>query len=159
MKQSLQRMEWLLQNSFCRSRLCQAAAYGGGLPLQIGAEAGQRITVYIEAMNAAKLGIAQVDISTQDGATEAIDVVKEAISTLSAQRAELGAYQNRLEHTVRNLDNVVENTQAAQSRIRDADMAKEMVELSNLRILRQAGQAMLAQNKRYNQDVFTLLSR
>ena len=132
--------------------------YHGGLALQVGSEAGQHITVYIEAMNAAQLGIEQVDISTEQGASDAIDVIKEAISRVSTQRAELGACQNRLEHTVRSLDNVIENTQAAESRIRDTDMAKEMVELSNLSILRQAGQSMLAQTKSSNASVLALFA-
>lgn len=132
--------------------------YHGGLSLQVGSEAGQHITVYIEAMNAAQLGIEQVDISTEQGASDAIDVIKEAISRVSTQRAELGACQNRLEHTVRSLDNVIENTQAAESRIRDTDMAKEMVELSNLSILRQAGQSMLAQTKSSNASVLALFA-
>ena len=132
--------------------------YHGGLFLQVGSEAGQHITVYNEAMNAAQLGIEQVDISTEQGASDAIDVIKEAISRVSTQRAELGACQNRLEHTVRSLDNVIENTQAAESRIRDTDMAKEMVELSNLSILRQAGQSMLAQTKSSNASVLALFA-
>ncbi len=133
-------------------------AQKGGLSLQIGNEAEHQMTIFIEAMNSVELGIHEVDISTEDGAADAIEVIGEAISKVSAQRSALGAYQNRLEHTVRNLDNIVENTQAAESQIRDADMAKEMVELSNLRILRQTGQAMLAQTKRQNEGILGLLA-
>ncbi|MDY5700141.1 MAG: flagellin [Lachnospiraceae bacterium] len=88
----------------------------------------------------------------------AIDSINDAIQRVSSQRSQLGAVQNRLEHTINNLENVVENTTAAESRIRDADMAKEMVEYSNLKILQQAGQALLVQTKNYNQNILALLN-
>jgi len=130
-----------------------------GKNLQVGAESdGQnQITINISAMDAAGLGISGLTVSTSTNALAAIDLVKNAIKTLSAQRSDLGAIQNRLEHTINNLDNVVENTTSAESSIRDTDMAKEMVKYSNNNILAQAGQAMLAQANQSNQGVLSLL--
>ncbi len=91
-------------------------------------------------------------------ATYAIDAISDAIATVSSQRSALGAVQNRLEHTIANLDNVVENTTSAESRIRDTDMAEEMVNYSKNSILQQAGQSMLAQANQANQGVLSLLS-
>lgn len=108
-------------------------------------------------MNATGLGVNAVSCSDQAGAKSAIDSVKNAIKSLNEQRADLGAVQNRLEHTIANLDNVVENTTAAESQIRDTDMASEMVKYSNNNILAQAGQAMLAQSNQANQGVLSLL--
>lgn len=88
---------------------------------------------------------------------QAIPVFKKAIEYVNEERSRMGAYQNRLEHTVKNLDNVVENTQAAESLLRDADMAKEMVKFSNMNIIAQAGQAMLAQANQMNQGVLSLI--
>ena len=90
-------------------------------------------------------------------ATYAIDAIADAVAKVSAQRSLLGAVQNRLEHTINNLDNVVENTTAAESQIRDTDMATEMVKYSNNNILAQAGQSMLAQSNQANQGVLSLL--
>ena len=129
-----------------------------GKNLQVGSESGNTITLKISEMSAAKLGVANVDISgAGTNAGKAISDIKGAISKLSEQRANLGAVQNRLEHTINNLDNVVENTQAAESQIRDTDMATEMVKYSNNNILAQAGQAMLAQSNQSNQGVLSLL--
>jgi flagellin len=130
--------------------------------LQVGAEAGQFITVKIQAMKASNLGVAstgtnKVSISTSASAQTAISSVKEALKSVSSMRADLGAVQNRLEHTIKNLDNVVENTTAAESQIRDTDMATEMVAYSNNNILAQAGQSMLAQANQSNQGVLSLL--
>jgi len=94
---------------------------------------------------------------TGDNAREAIDVVGEALKIVSTQRSILGAVQNRLEHTISNLDNVVENTTAAESAIRDTDMAEEMVKFSNNQVLMQAGQSILAQANQANQGVLSLL--
>ena len=124
--------------------------------LQVGSEVGQTITFSIDAMDAATLGISGNAKTTGDADTLNTQV-KTAIETLSTQRSELGAVQNRLEHTINNLDNVVENTTAAESRIRDTDMATEMVKYSNTNILAQAGQAMLAQSNQANQGVMSLL--
>jgi flagellin len=130
--------------------------------LQVGAEAGQFITVKIQAMKASNLGVAstgtnKVSISTSASAQTAISSVKEALKSVSSMRADLGAVQNRLEHTIKNLDNVVENTTAAESQIRDTDMATEMVAYSNNNILAQAGTSMLAQSNQANQSVLSLL--
>ncbi|MCM1119456.1 MAG: flagellin [bacterium] len=129
--------------------------------LQVGAEGaeGNQINLTITAMDAAGLGIEGLDISGDDGENGkgAIDTIKTAITKLNEQRADLGAIQNRLEHTINNLDNVVENTTAAESQIRDTDMATEMVKYSNNNILAQAGQAMLAQSNQANQGVLSLL--
>ena len=125
--------------------------------LQVGAEAGQFIKVSISAMNATSIGVNSVNISTKDGAQSAINSVKSALASVSKQRSDLGAVQNRLEHTISNLDNVVENTTAAESQIRDTDMATEMVKYSNNQILSQAGTSMLAQANQSNQSVLSLL--
>ena len=129
--------------------------------LHVGADADMtnKISVNIDSMSAAGLGIKGLSISDDNGtsATYAIDAITDAISKVSAQRSSLGAVQNRLEHTINNLDNVVENTTSAESRIRDTDMAKEMVNYSKNNILAQAGQSMLAQANQSNQGVLSLL--
>ncbi len=127
--------------------------------LQVGAEssAANQISVTIAKMNSTGLSVNAVKVSTVAGAKGTIDSVKGAIKALNNQRADLGAIQNRLEHTINNLDNVVENTTAAESRIRDTDMATEMVKYANNNILAQAGQAMLAQSNQANQGVLSLL--
>ena len=129
--------------------------------LHVGADADMtnKITVNIESMDAAGLGIKGINVSDNNGsaATYAIDAIADAISKVSSQRSALGAVQNRLEHTISNLDNVVENTTAAESRIRDTDMAEEMVNYSKNNILAQAGQSMLAQANQSNQGVLSLL--
>ena len=110
-------------------------------------------------MNSKSIGINGINVSDATGkaATYAIDAIADAIQRVSAQRAELGAIQNRLEHSIKNLDNVVENTEAAESRIRDTDMADQMVEYSKNNILQQAGQSMLAQANQATQGVMNLL--
>ena len=130
-----------------------------GKNLQVGAESGQTIAISISAMSASSIGIGNVSVSGADStnAQAAISTIKNALASVSSQRADLGAIQNRLEHTIKNLDNVVENTTAAESQIRDTDMAKEMVEYSNNQILAQAGTAMLAQSNQANQTVLSLL--
>lgn len=138
--------------------------------LHVGSDADMtnKITVNIDSMSAASLGIKGLDVvgkdesgnNINDGgatATYAIDAIQDAISKVSAQRSTLGAVQNRLEHTINNLDNVVENTQSAESSIRDTDMAKQMVEYSKNNILAQAGQAMLAQANQSTQGVLSIL--
>ena len=131
------------------------------LNLHVGADAAMsnKINVTIEAMNSKSIGINGINVSDATGkaATYAIDAIADAIQRVSAQRAELGAIQNRLEHSIANLDNVVENTEAAESRIRDTDMADEMVEYSKNNILQQAGQSMLAQANQATQGVLSLL--
>ena len=127
--------------------------------LHVGADADMtnKITVNIDSMNSAGLGIKGIKADTEQDATYAIDAIADAISTVSSQRSSLGAVQNRLEHTINNLDNVVENTTSAESRIRDTDMAEEMVNYSKNNILAQAGQSMLAQANQSNQGVLSLL--
>lgn len=129
--------------------------------LHVGADADMtnKITVKIDSMSAAGLGIKGLNVSDDTGAaaTYAIDAIADAISKVSSQRSALGAVQNRLEHTIANLDNVVENTTSAESRIRDTDMAEMMVEYSKNNILAQAGQSMLAQANQSTQGVLSLL--
>ena len=134
------------------------------IALQVGAESAtdNQIKLTISNLNASGLGVdalSATGVSGTDGsaAISAINTIKTAITTLNEQRANLGAVQNRLEHTINNLDNVVENTTAAESQIRDTDMATEMVKYSNNNILAQAGQAMLAQSNQANQGVLSLL--
>ena len=131
------------------------------LSLHVGADAtsNNQISLDITAMSAERLGVAglKVDGSDDTNALSAVDTIKEAIQKVSTQRSALGAIQNRLEHTINNLDNVVENTTSAESQIRDTDMATEMVKYSNNNILSQAGQAMLAQANQSNQGVLSLL--
>jgi flagellin len=128
-----------------------------GKTLQIGSESGDALSLSIGAMNATTLSINNVSIATDTNAKAAIGSIKSALEAVSAQRAALGAVQNRLEHTVSNLNNVVENTTAAESRIRDTDMASEMVKFTNNNVLTQAGTAMLAQANQSNQTVLSLL--
>ena len=129
--------------------------------LHVGADADMtnKINVDIESMSAAGLGIKGINVKDDSGkaATYAIDAIADAVSKVSAQRSALGAVQNRLEHTIANVDNVVENTTSAESRIRDTDMAEEMVNYSKNNILAQAGQSMLAQANQSNQGVLSLL--
>lgn len=128
-----------------------------GLHIQIGSEAGQHLEIELPEISSLALGVDTVDTSTQEGASYGIPLFKKAIQYVSTERNRMGAYQNRLEHTIKNLDNVVENTTASESQIRDMDMAKAMVDFSNLNVLQQAGQSMLAQANQSNQGVLSLL--
>ena len=137
-------------------------SFSAGKTLQVGTANvdAQRITIKISAMNATKLGVkagTDVNLKTQTGAQQAISKITQAIAKVSAQRSDLGAVQNRLEHTIANLDNVVENTTAAESQIRDTDMAKTMVEYTKNNILAQAVTSMLAQANQSTQNVLSLL--
>jgi len=126
--------------------------------LQVGTEASHTITVNFKGMNASSIGVGSaVNVTTATKATTALSNIQSAIKSVSSLRADLGAFQNRLEHTINNLNNVVENTTSAESQIRDTDMASEMVKYSNNNILSQAGQAMLAQANQSNQGVLSLL--
>ena len=129
--------------------------------LHVGADADMtnKITVDLESMSAAGLGIKGINLNDETGAsaTYAIDAISDAISKVSSQRSALGAVQNRLEHTISNLDNVAENTTSAESAIRDTDMATEMVNYSKNNILAQAGQSMLAQANQSTQGVLSIL--
>ena len=127
--------------------------------LQVGANANQTISIAISALKSVVGSslIGALKISTATNAQSAITTVQSSIEKLSTLRSKLGAVQNRLEHTVANLDNISENTQSAESRIRDTDMAEEMVQYSKNNILQQAGQSMLAQANQANQGVLSLL--
>ena len=129
----------------------------------IGANMDQRIKVYIGTMTASALGVREIgseavlSLETPDDANRAINTLDEALKKVNKQRADLGAYQNRLEHAVRGIDNTAENLQASESRIRDTDMAAEMVEFTKNQVLTQAGTAMLAQANSNSQNVLSLL--
>ncbi|MBO5241126.1 MAG: flagellin [Lachnospiraceae bacterium] len=147
--------------------------FSQGKGLQVGAEAYQLITIKIGSLTSEGIGLTgNQTVKLPDGtlagdisvggtdaskAQAAISIIKYALAKVSKQRSDLGAVQNRLEHTIKNLDNVVENTTAAESQIRDTDMASEMVKFSNNNILAQAGQAMLAQANQSNQGVLSIL--
>ena len=132
-----------------------------GIPIHAGSESDMTLKIPINIVNATKKGLGltdpEIDLSTEDGATAAIDRVKNAIEIVSGYRSYFGATQNRMEHTIANLDNVVENTQAAESRIRDTDMAKEMVNNTKLNILEQAVTSMMTQANQSTQGVLSLL--
>ena len=128
-----------------------------GKNLQVGSLSGQSIGISISNMNAASLGVSGLKVSSFQQAGTAMTAIQAAIDTVSTQRSKLGALQNRLEHTINNLDTTAENTQSAESRIRDTDMASEMVQYSKNNILSQAGQSMLAQANQSNQGVLSLL--
>ena len=129
--------------------------------LQVGTDnvSTDTIKVCIQSLSATGIGVKNVVVTGTSGDTarSAIQTIKTALQSISSQRADLGAVQNRLEHTIKNLDNVNENTTAAESQIRDTDMAAEMVKYSNNNILAQAGQSMLAQANQTNQGVLSLL--
>lgn len=128
----------------------------GGLNLQVGSLAGQKIQVFIDRMNAEALGITSLSVEDFETAGNTISLVDDAINIVSGQRSRLGAYQNRLEHTIDNLDNSAENTQSAESRIRDVDMADEMLVYSKANILLQAGQSILAQANQMPDSILQL---
>ena len=136
-----------------------AAGGGSTFTLQIGdtADSYNQLTFTINSMTSTAIGVGSVDISTLKGAQNAIKTVKTAIDTVSTQRAELGAIQNRLEYTINNLDTSSENIQAANSRIRDTDMAKMMMEYTKVNVVTQSAQAMLAQANQQPQSVLQLL--
>ena len=129
------------------------------LNLHVGADSNDtnKINLKIDSMSSKNIGVDGLKVDTEENATNAIDTISAAIQKVSDQRSALGAVQNRLEHTIANLDNVVENTTSAESRIRDVDMAEEMVEYSKNNILAQAGQSMLAQANQSTQGVLSLL--
>jgi len=134
-----------------------SASGNGGMTLQIGANKGQSLTFGIGDMRSASLGVTSVDVSTAAGASQALETLDKAIAKVSEQRSNLGAVQNRLEHTINNLGATSENLTAAESRIRDVDMAKEMMEFTKNNILTQAAQSMLAQANQQPQGVLQLL--
>ena len=128
-----------------------------GKNLQVGALKGQNIAISIGKMDKTELGVQSLDVTDNAKAGTSMKAIQDAIETVSTQRSNLGALQNRLEHTIANLDTTSENTSSAESRIRDVDMAKEMVTYSKNNILAQAGQSMLAQANQSNQGVLSLL--
>ena len=134
-------------------------ATGKGIELQIGANEGQTMSFTLDDMSADALGVGvgKVDLSKQETAKTATTTIDAAIKKVSKARGQMGAVQNRLEHTINNLDTAAENMQTAESRIRDTDMAEEMVEYSKNNILAQAGQSMLAQANQSTQGVLSLL--
>lgn len=132
---------------------------GGGITLQIGANSNQSMTISIDKISASALNIDGLNVSNNANAQAAIKSCDDAIALVSSIRSNLGASQNRLEHVIANLDNIAENTQYAESRIRDVDMAKEMVQFSKWSILEQAGQAMLVQANQSSQGIVSLLQQ
>ena len=128
-----------------------------GKNLQIGSLKGQTIKISISNMNAATLGVSGLTVDKNSTAGVSMSKIQAAIDKVSTQRSNLGALQNRLEHTINNLDTTSENTSAAESRIRDTDMADEMVQYSKNNILAQAGNSMLAQANQQTQGVLSLL--
>ncbi len=134
-------------------------AEGGGLELQVGdtADSFNKVAVKVGNMSSTSLGIGSISVANQPAASAAIEKIKAAINTVSATRGDLGAIQNRLEHTINNLGVASENMTAAESRVRDVDMAKEMMDFTKNNILTQASQAMLAQANQLPQGVLQLL--
>ena len=147
------------EDAFLTQTTYDSVASTGGMTLQVGANEGQTLSFTIGNMNAASLGVNgnNVRVDKQDKASTSIGAIDAAIAKVSKQRSSLGAIQNRLEHTIANLDTSAENLQTAESRIRDVDMASEMVEYSKNNILSQASQSMLAQANQATQGVLSLL--
>ena len=146
-----------LLSSFQQTSAAKDARADGQATILIGANTGQSLTIDIETMKAASLGVSGLKVDTQGAANVAISVLDTAIQTVATERSKLGAGQNRLEHTINNLSASSENLSAAESRIRDVDMAKEMMNFTKLNILTQAGTAMLAQANQQPQGVLQLL--
>lgn len=130
---------------------------GNALTFHVGANSGQNVKLEVSSMAASGLGVSGISISGQSGANTAISTIQSAIDTVSAERSKLGAMQNRLDHTINNLGTSAENLTAAESRIRDVDMAKEMMNFTKNNILSQAAQSMLAQANQQPQGVLQLL--
>ncbi|MFJ8261832.1 flagellin Hag [Rummeliibacillus sp. NPDC094406] len=147
------------QMEFNNKKLLDGSQKTNGLTFQIGANAGQTINLKIDTMSATKLAVSakDINISTGKAASAAITAIDKAINTVSKTRSNLGAVQNRLEHTINNLGTSAENLTAAESRIRDTDMAKEMMTFTKNNILTQAAQSMLAQANQQPQGVLQLL--
>lgn len=143
--------------TFNEKKLLDGSLTAGKGNLQIGADAGVKIQVSIGTMTAARLSLAAFTFASFGCASVAIGKFDTAIKTVSTERSKLGAFQNRLEHTIKNLDTAAENVQASESRIRDVDMAKEMMQFTKNNILSQAAQAMLAQANQAPQGVLQLL--
>lgn len=151
------------QNKMCKTDFAQVTGSSetriiNVLDIQFSGEAGENLKLEIDRMNGEILHVDKLDVTTVEGCYDALDRTKEATDLISSQRAKIGAQQNRLESNIASRDNTVENTTAAESRIRDMDMAKGMVAYSMSNILEQAGQAMLAQTNQSRQDILNLLS-
>jgi flagellin len=144
-------------SSFNETTAAKDLRTDGSVTFQIGANTGQNLNISIENMSASALGVNELGISNQGQANVAIKVIDTAIQKVSAERSKLGSYQNRLDHTINNLGTSSENLTAAESRIRDVDMAKEMMNQTKNSILSQAAQAMLAQANQQPQGVLQLL--
>jgi flagellin len=144
-------------SNFSETQVAQDTKTDSSLTFQIGANAGQTMSVDIKSMSTQALALGSIDISTQKGAQNAMSAIDNATATVSSERAKLGAFTNRLEHTIANLGTSSENLTSAESRIRDVDMAKEMSTFSKNNILSQAAQAMLAQANQQPQQVLQLL--
>lgn len=144
---------------FNEKSLLNGSLAASGANLQIGANSSNdlKLEINISAMDSSSLGVSGLSVTSHTSSRTSIDSINEAIKKVSTQRSKLGAYQNRLEHTISNLDNASENLQAAESRVRDVDMAKEMMSFSKNNILQQAAQAMLAQANQAPQGVLQLL--
>ena len=146
------------QTQFNKQSLLSTEAAGKpALAFQVGANAGQTISIQLADMSTTGLSISSLDIKDKDNANDAITALDEAIKTVSSQRSEFGSVQNRLESAINSTDNTAENLQAAESRIRDVDMAEEMMNYSKTNILAQAAQSMLAQANSAPQGVLQLL--
>lgn len=130
---------------------------GPRIELQVGGEAGENLVVRLYQMSSGALGLWNTNTKTRENAEDAINEIRDAIGYVSGVRSAYGAVQNRLEHTIRSLDNTVENTTSSESRIRDTDVAKEMVDYANIQIIQQAGQSMLAQANQQPQSILSLL--
>lgn len=144
-------------SGFSQTTQAANAQTDGSATFQIGANANQTLRLSISQMDSSALGVANLQVGTQSQASSAVKAVDTALQLVSSQRANLGAIQNRLEHTISNLDTSNENLQASESRIRDVDMAKEMMQFTKSNILTQASQAMLAQANQQPQGVLSLL--
>ncbi|XNQ35469.1 flagellin [Bacillus sp. 1P10SD] len=144
-------------SAFKETQAAEDSHLDGSLTFHIGANQGQTMKVDIKEMSVESLSLSSVDVSTQSGAETATTVIQNALDNVSAERSKLGSFQNRLEHSINNLNTSSENLTAAESRIRDVDMAKEMMEQTKNSILSQAAQAMLAQSNQMAQGVLQLL--
>jgi flagellin len=154
--QLVSELDRIAQNTEFNTQKLLNGSFSGKV-FQIGANSGQTITLSISNMDSSSLSVNSLSVSTASAAQNAITKINDAIETVSTERSKLGAVQNRLEHTINNLGATAENLTAAESRIRDVDMAKEMMEFTKNNILMQAAQAMLAQSNQMPQGVLQLL--
>lgn len=156
-EKQITRTEYVIGNNDPENCLKIDVTGMGPMEVQVGANEGQYMTLDIPALNAVNLGVDKIDLTTMESARLSIDVIGDAINELSAVRAKIGAYSNRLEHTITNLDTTEENITASYSRIMDVDMATEMTEYSTVQVLVQASTSMLAQANERPQQVLQLI--